>query len=306
MLSKIPFEIPRSLIEKAKGAPRLPMAIAGAGHPVALESARRAADIGLIEPVLIGDPDVTHRAARELGWDITACRLVPKDDESKAAEAAVALARGGEVASIMKGHVHTDALMRAVLKRDTGLRTERRTSHVFHMTVPGHDGALLIADAVVNVQPTVEEKVHIVQNAVDLAHALGNPLPKVALLSGAETVNPSMPSSVEAAEVAKLANNGAIVGAIVDGPLGFDNAVSPEAARIKGIDSPVAGQADILIVPNLEAGNFLFKQMVYFMSAVAAGLVVGVKVPIVLTSRADPAEARLAATAIAAIVAGTK
>lgn len=306
MLSKTPFVIPRPLIEKAKGAPRLPMAIAGAGHPVALESARRAAEIGLIEPVLIGEPDVTRRVARELGWDIAGWRLVPAGDESKAAEVAVALARGGEVASIMKGHVHTDALMRAVLKRDVGLRTDRRTSHVFHMTVPGHDGALLIADAVVNIQPTVDDKIHIILNAVDLAHALGNPLPKVAILSGAETVNPSMPSSVEAAEVAKRAHDGAIVGAIVDGPLGFDNAVSPEAARIKGIDSPVAGRADILIVPNLEAGNFLFKQMVYFMSAVAAGLVMGTKVPIVLTSRADPPEARLAATAIAAIMAGTK
>ena len=306
MLSKIPFEIPRSLIEKAKAAPRLPMAVAGAGHPVALESAKRAADAGLIEPVLIGEPHAIRHIARELGWDIAGLRLVPADDETKAAEAAVALARGGEVASIMKGHVHTDALMRAVLKRDIGLRTDRRTSHVFHMTVPGHDDALLIADAVVNVQPTVDDKIHIIQNAVDLAHALGNPLPKVAILSGAETVNPSMPSSVEAAEAVKRANDGAIVGAVVDGPLGFDNAVSPEAARIKGIESPVAGQADILIVPNLEAGNFLFKQMVYFMSAVAAGLVMGAKVPIVLTSRADPPEARLAAAAIAAIVAGTK
>jgi phosphotransacetylase len=303
MLSKAPFEIPPYLIARAKNVPKCAMAVAGADHPVAMESVRRAAEADLVEPVLIGDPDAIRRIAHDLGWDVSGARIVPAKDESKAAEAAAALARAGEIAAIMKGHVHTDTLMRAVLQRDAGLRTERRTSHIFHMTVPGHERVLHITDGAVNVQPTVDDKVHIVQNAVDLARALGNPMPKVAILSGAETVNPSMPSSVDAAEVVRRANNGAIQGALVDGPLGFDNAVSPEAARIKGIDSPVAGHADIVIVPNLEAGNFLFKQMVYFMSAVAAGIVMGAKVPIVLTSRADPPEARFAAAAIAAIVA---
>lgn len=303
MLSKLPFEVPPSLIEKARRGAAARMAIAGADHKIALESARRAAEAGVIVPVLIGDLDAIREIARAIDWNVADREIVAAVDEAKAAETAAALARAGEVAAIMKGHVHTDTLMRAILKREAGLRTDRRTSHVFHMTVPGHDGALLISDGAVNVNPTVDDKVHIVQNAVDLARALGIAMPKVAVLSGAETVNPSMPSSVDAAEVVRRANNGAVAGALIDGPLGFDNAISPEAARIKGIRSPVAGRADILIVPNLEAGNFLFKQMVYFMSATAAGVVMGAKVPIVLTSRADPPEARLAAAAIASIVA---
>jgi phosphotransacetylase len=303
MLSKAPFEIPPYLIARAKDVPKCAMAVAGADHSVALESIRRAAEADLVAPVLVGDPAAIRRIARDLGWDVSGARIVPAKDESHAAETAAALARGGEVATIMKGHVHTDALMRAVLRREAGLRTERRISHIFHMTVPGSDRVLCITDGAVNVAPTVDDKMHIVQNAIDMMRALGTPSPKVAVLSGAETVNPSMPSSVDAAEIVRRANNGEISGGLVDGPFGFDNAVSPEAARIKDIDSPVAGRADILLVPNLESGNFLFKQMVYFMSAVAAGVVMGAKVPIVLTSRADPPEARFAAATIAAIVA---
>jgi len=302
MLSKLPFEFPSYLSEHAAGLPPLPMAVAGAGHPLALDSARRAAEAGFIEPVLVGDPDEIAAVAREIGWDISMLRIVAAADETHAAEAAAALASGGEVGALMKGHVHTDTLMRAILNRSAGLRTGRRVSHVFHMTVPGRDRVLHITDAAVNVHPGVSEKLDIVANAVELAQRLGMEEPKVALLSGAETVNPSVPSSVEAKEVVHLANNGAITKAVIDGPFGFDNAVSPEAARIKGVDSPVAGQADILVVPSLEAGNFLFKQMVYFMSATAAGLVMGAKVPVVLTSRADPPEARLAAAAIASII----
>lgn len=302
MLSKLPFEFPSYLSEQAAGLPPLPMAVAGAGHPLALDSARRAAEAGFIEPVLVGDPDEIAAVAREIGWDISTLRIAAAADETHAAEAAAALASGGEVGALMKGHVHTDTLMRAILNRSAGLRTGRRVSHVFHMTVPGRDRVLHITDAAVNVHPGVSEKLDIVANAVELAQRLGMDEPKVALLSGAETVNPSMPSSVEAKEVVHLANNGAITNAVIDGPFGFDNAVSPEAARIKGVDSPVAGQADILVVPSLEAGNFLFKQMVYFMSATAAGLVMGAKVPVVLTSRADPPEARLAAAAIASII----
>jgi len=302
MLSAIPFEFPSYLTRLAAGLSPLPMAVAGAGNPVVMDSARRATEGGFIQPVLVGDPDDIAELARQAGWDISAVRIVAANGEAKAAETAAALAAGGEVAALMKGHVHTDALMRAVLTRSAGLRTDRRVSHVFHMTVPGRERVIHITDAAVNVQPGVAEKLDIVVNAVKLAQDLGMAEPRVAMLSGAETVNPSMPSSVEADEVVRLANNGAVTGAIVDGPFGFDNAVSPEAARIKGIDSPVAGCADILVVPNLEAGNFLFKQMVYFMSATAAGIVMGAKVPIVLTSRADPPEARLAAAAIASIV----
>ena len=303
MLSKAPFEFPGYLDKLFEGRPPLPMAVAGAGHPLVIDSARRAAEAGFIEPVLVGERAEIEAVARAAGWDLGAVRVVEVEGESRAAETAAALARGGEVAAIMKGHIHTDALMRALLSREAGLRTGRRVSHIFHMTIPGRDRVLHITDAAVNIHPGVEEKLDIVRNAVELARKLGMDAPNVALLSGAETVNPSMPSSAEAAEVVRRAANGGVSGAVVDGPFGFDNAVSPEAARIKGIDSPVAGAADILVVPNLEAGNFLFKQMVYFMSATAAGIVMGAKVPVVLTSRADPPEARLAAAAIAAIVA---
>lgn len=303
MLSTVPYEVPAYLMEMAAGNEALPMAIVGAGHPVALEGARRAADAGLVEPVLVGETDAVAAIARDMDWNIRGLRIIDAVDEARASETAAALAGGGEVAALMKGHVHTETLMRAVLKRSAGLRTERRTSHVFHMTVPGSDRVLHITDAVINVQPDVATKLDILANAVDLAHALGTVAPRVAVLSGAETVNPSMPSSVEAAEVVKRANNGAVEGARVDGPFGFDIAVSKAAARIKGIGGPVAGRADILLVPNLEAGNFMFKQMVHFMGATAAGVVLGTRVPIVLTSRADPPEARLAAAAVAVIIA---
>jgi phosphotransacetylase len=303
MLSTEPFEVPQYLVDLASDLPGLAVAVAGADHPIALESARRVAETGAIEPVLIGDADVIRLLAKEAGWSLGDTRVIHEPDEEKKAEVAAALAKNREVAVIMKGHVHTDALMRAVLRRDAGLRTDRRTSHVFHMTVPGRDGVLHVTDAVVNVQPDSGEMLDIINNAVDLAHALGTEAPNVALLSGAEVVNPSMPSSVQAAEVAARAADGEVQGAVVDGPFGLDNALSREAAELKGIDSPVAGNADILVVPNIEAGNILFKQMVYFLSATAAGVVMGTKVPIVLTSRADPPEARLAATFIAAIVA---
>lgn len=303
MLSTEPFEVPGYLRELARGLPRVAMAVAGADHPVALESARRAAESGAIEPVLIGEADAIRSLAAGAGWDLGGVRVVEVVDETGKAEAAAALAKGGEAAAIMKGHVHTDALMRAVLRRDAGLRAGRRASHVFHMTAPGRDGVLHVTDAVVNVRPDADEMLDIVNNAVELARALDSREPRVALLSGAEVTNPAMPSSVQAAEVAARAAGGAVAGAVVDGPFGFDNAVSPEAARLKGIGGPVAGKADILVVPTIEAGNILFKQMVYFMSATAAGVVMGAKVPIVLTSRADPPEARLAAAFIAAIVA---
>ena len=303
MLSEIPFEVPPYLLDRIEGMDLVRMAIAGADHPIALKSARQGADAGLIDPVLVGDADVIRAAAREIDWDITSFAIVDAVGEEKAPAAAVALARSGEVTSLMKGHLHTDALMKAVVNREHGLRMSRRLSHIFHMTVPGNDRVLMITDAAVNVQPDTDTKIDITNNAIEMAHALGNPKPRVALMSGTESVLPAMPSSVDAAKVVKRANAGEVKNAIVDGPFAFDNALSKKAAALKGMDGPVAGQADILVVPNIETGNGLFKMMVYFMSGLAAGLVMGAVVPIVLTSRADPPEARFAATAIAAIVA---
>jgi phosphate acetyltransferase len=303
MLSSIPFEIPPYLLELTRDVNCVRMAVAGADHPVALESVRQGADAGLIDPVLVGDADTIRTLARDADWDISGFQIIDAAGEDKAPAAAVALAKAGEVTTLMKGHVHTDALMKAVVNRDLGLRTGRRLSHVFHMTVPDNDRVLLITDGAINVAPDTGTKIDIVNNAVSLAHALGNPNPHVALLSGTESVINAMPSSVDAADVVKRANNGEVIGAIVDGPFAFDNAISPEAALLKGIDGPVAGNADILVVPNIEMGNGLFKMMVYFMSGLAAGVVMGAKVPIVLTSRADPPQARFAATAIAAIAA---
>ncbi len=303
MLSELPFEVPPYLLERTRGLDPIPMAVAGAGHPVVMESAQRAADARLIDPILVGDAEAIGAIAADMAWDKSLFRIVAAVGEDGACRTAAALAAGREAAALMKGHVHSDAIMRAVLKRDAGLRTERRASHVFHMTVPGRDRVLFITDGALNVAPDAGAKLDIIRNAVAAAHALGNPEPKVALLSASETAIESLPSSTDAAEVVKRARDGAIAGAVVDGPLAFDNAVSPEAAELKGIEGPVAGRADILVVPNIEMGNGLVKMMVYFMSGLAAGVVMGARVPIVLTSRADPPEARFAAAAIAAIIA---
>jgi phosphate acetyltransferase len=217
-----------------------------------------------------------------------------------AAAKAVALCRSGEAEALMKGSLHTDELMSAVVSSATGLRTERRISHVFAMDVPTYPRSLFITDAAINIYPTLEDKVHILNNAIQLAHALNIAQPKVAILSAMETVNPKIPGSVEAAALCKMADRGQIQGALLDGPLAFDNAISKEAALIKGIHSPVAGEADILLVPDLEAGNMLAKQLAYLGNADSAGIVLGARVPIILTSRADSAEARLASCAVAA------
>lgn len=303
MLSSTPIECPQYLLDKARLLAPAPTAIVNAGAQLPMESAKEAFEKGLIEPVLVGDISIINAIAKTLAWDISELRVVAADGEVAAAQTSVALARGGEVSSLMKGNLHTDNLLRAVINRDTGLRTGTRLSHVFHMTLPGSDAAICITDAAINVLPPVGVKLDIARNVTALMHALGNKAPKIAVLSATEVPTESVPSSMEAAEVVKEAQNGAIPGAIVDGPFAFDNAVSSEAAKIKGINSPVAGCADVLLVPNIEAGNVLFKQMVYFMSAAAAGIVMGAKVPIVLTSRADPVAARLASAALASIVA---
>ncbi len=303
MLSKRPFQVPPSLLASTKGMPQVRTVIAGANHPLALQSIRLSVDAGFIDPVLVGNLDSIRAAAQEIDWDVGKYEIIKADGEKQTAVTAVEICKAGQAAALMKGHIHTDALMTAVINRDKGLRTDRRLSHIFHMTIPNDERVLMITDGAVNVCPDTSTKIDIINNAVGLAHILGTPKPRVALLSGTELVTPSMPSSVDAAEVVKRANAGEVGGAFVDGPFAFDNAVSPEAARLKGMDSPVAGQTDILVVPNIETGNSLFKMMVYFMSGLAAGIVMGAEVPIVLTSRADPPEARFAATAIASIVA---
>jgi phosphate acetyltransferase len=303
MLSRKPFVCPPELLKKAQALHPVATAVASAGSPLPMESARRSAEAGLLEPILVGNQRSIEAIAEEMSWDVSNLRIVSADGETAAAETAVALARSGEAAAVMKGQVHTDVLMRAVFNRDTGLRVGRRISHVFHMTIPERTGSLLITDAAVNVSPDVATKLDIIRNAVDVLHALGNTKPKVAILSATEQPNESVPSSVAAREVSRLARE-QISDALIDGPFAFDNAMSPEAAAIKGIDSPVAGQADMVLVPNIETGNTLYKCMVFLMSATAAGIVVGTRVPVILTSRADPPEARLASAALAAIVSG--
>ncbi|MCT7654026.1 bifunctional enoyl-CoA hydratase/phosphate acetyltransferase [Oceanimonas sp. NS1] len=302
MLNTNPKECPAHLLAQARQYAAVTTVVINPVNQVSLASARMAQDEGLIEPILVGDESRIRHEAETLGWDLAGVRLVHAADEAAAAQAGVALVSQGEADAIMKGHVHTDVLLRAVLNRAAGLRTDSRLSHVFYMTVPGSCKALCITDAVINVQPGVLDKLHIARNAIEFLHALGCDEPKVAVLSGTEEVSRSMPSSQDAAELVKLAAMGALPGAVVEGPLAFDNAVSREAAAIKGIAGRVPGEADILLVPNLESGNFLFKQMVYFMGATAAGLVLGARVPIILTSRADPPEARLASCALASIV----
>lgn len=301
MLSDQPFECPSWLLARARQMAPVRMAVIGAGTALALESAKAAAEAALITPVLVGNVAAIKAVAEIIKWDIAGVEIHAADDD--AADVGVSLAREGRVGALMKGNVRTDNLMRAAVHRTRGIRGKKRPSHIFHMTMPGSNKSLCITDAVINVLPKVKQKISIADNAADLLHALGNSNPNIALLSATEVPTDQMPSSIEAAEVAKRARAGAITGATVDGPMALDIAVSRKAAEVKGVTSPVAGNADVLLVPNIEAGNALFKQMVYFMSATAAGLVVGTTVPIALTSRADPPEARLASAALASIYA---
>jgi len=274
-------------------------------HPCdesALTGALAAARQGLITPVLVGPGQRIRALAASLKLPLDDATLVDAPHSHASAAAAVALAANGEVAMLMKGSLHTDELMQAVLA-EPRLRTGRRMSHVFRFEVPAYPKPLLVTDAAINIQPTLEEKADIVRNAIELAHALGVAQPKVALLSALETVTPRIASTLDAAALCKMADRGQISGALLDGPLAFDNAISLEAARIKGINSAVAGQADILVVPDLEAGNMLAKQLEYLAGASSCGVVLGAKVPIALTSRADPAISRIASAALAGVVA---
>ena len=292
----------RDLLARAAG-PALPVAVAHPCDAASLTAAVEGAAAGLIDPILVGPAAKIRAVAASAKLDITGFRLVDEPHSHAAATRAVALVRSGEAVLLMKGSLHTDELIRAVIARETGLRTARRLSHVYVMDVPTYPRTLLLTDGAVNVTPTLEEKRDIVQNAIDLAHVMGIAQPRVAILAAVETVNPAMPSTLDAAALCKMADRGQITGGLLDGPLAFDNAISLEAARQKGIVSEVAGRADILVVPDLEAGNMLAKQLSFMAGADAAGVVVGARVPIILTSRADSARTRLGSCAVAVLMA---
>jgi len=285
-------------------------AITAVIHPCdarSLTGALAARDQGLILPILVGPPARIEAAAKAAGLSLKGIQIVPAAHSHAAAEVAVALAREGKVQALMKGALHTDEVLRAVVDKVTGLRTERRITHVFALDVPHYAKPLFITDAAINIEPDLETKRDIVQNAIDLAQALGVELPLVAILSAVETVTPAIRSTVDAAALCKMADRGQITGGLVDGPLAFDLAVSPDAVRAKGLRSTVAGQADILVAPDLVSGNMIAKQLVYLAGAQSAGLALGAMVPIILTSRSDDVAARVASAALAVMsIAGAK
>ncbi|WP_336491894.1 phosphate acetyltransferase [Methylobacterium nigriterrae] len=294
------------LIASAQALPKLRVAVTHPCDEASLGAALEAAALAIIEPIFVGPRAKIAAAAAALGADITAFRLVDAEHSHDAAERAVALARAGEVEALMKGSLHTDELMAAVVRRDGGLRTARRLSHCFVMDVPGHATPLIVTDAAINIAPSLEEKRDITQNAIDLARALGVETVRVAILSAMETVNAKVPSTLDAAALCKMADRDQITGAVLDGPLALDNAIDLGAARIKKIRSPVAGQANVLVVPDLAAGNMLAKSLTFLADADAAGIVLGARVPIILTSRADARLTRLASCAVASLVAAAE
>ncbi|MGH8567365.1 MAG: bifunctional enoyl-CoA hydratase/phosphate acetyltransferase [Gammaproteobacteria bacterium] len=291
----------KALIERCSKLDPVSVAVAHPCEETALRGAIEAAEAGLINPTLVGPRQKILQVAAQCGLDLEAYRLVDAEHSHAAAIKAVALVRAGEAEVLMKGSLHTDELLGAVVSSASGLRTERRISHVFVMDVPTYHKALLVTDAAINIAPDLDAKRDICQNAIDLAHALGVKVPKVAILSAVETVRAKIASTVEAAALCKMAERGQITGALLDGPLAMDNAISKEAAETKGIESEVAGDADILLAPDLEAGNILAKQLTFLAQADAAGLVLGARVPIVLTSRADNVRSRMASCAVAVL-----
>jgi phosphate acetyltransferase len=294
------------LMESAARAPALTAAVAWPCDRDSLLGPLQAMRAGGFNPILVGPRAEMERAAAAAGVSLDGAELVEAATPVEAAAAAVKLCKDGAAGALMKGSLHTDELMGAVVSREGGLRTARRISHVFAMDVPSYPKALFVTDAAINIEPDLMTKVDIVQNAVDMLRALGNPQPKVAILSAVETVNPKIPGTLDAALLCKMADRGQITGALLDGPLAFDNAISRAAAQIKKIVSPVAGEADILVVPDLEAGNMLAKQLSYLAGADSAGIVLGAKVPIILTSRADSVASRLASIALARLLAAAK
>ena len=294
------------LLARCKEIAPAPTAVAHPCDESSLRGAVEAAEMGIIQPILVGPRGKIEAVAREFGLNIAPYEIVDVEHSHGAADEAVRLTREGRAELLMKGSLHTDELMAAVVRSGTGLRTNRRISHCFIMDVPSLDRAIFVTDAAINIFPTMEDKMHIIQNAIDLAHALGNEMPKVAILSAMETINPKLQSTIEAGALCKMADRGQITGGILDGPLALDNAIDLDAAKIKKIESPVAGKADILVVPDLEAGNMLAKSLSFMADADAAGIVLGARVPIILTSRADSVLTRLASCAVAALVAANR
>ena len=289
------------LLSEARKLPPLPTAIVHPCDANALEAALQIRDLGLVDPFLVGPAARITAVAEETGLDISALDIIDAPHSHASAEQAVALVREGRAKALMKGSLHTDEVMSAVVAKSGGLRTERRMSHVYVMDVPTYPKPLLITDAAINIAPDLQTKADIVQNAVDLARAIGIEMPKVALLSAVETITPRLQSTVEAGALCKMADRGQITGALLDGPLAFDNAISMRAVATKGIKSEVAGQADILVAPDLEAGNMIAKQLMYLAGAEAAGIVLGAQVPIILTSRADDSRTRIASATVAGL-----
>jgi phosphotransacetylase len=298
-----PIKNLQQILDQALALEPVRVAVADAAQKVVIETLRDAHALGFIEPRLIGEPDAIAALCEDIGWQPAEDWIVPASSDASAAATAVALARAGEADAVMKGHIHTDVLMHALLDKERGLRVPgQRVSHVFLVEVATHPKLLGITDAAINIAPDLSAKAQILQNAVDLFRLLGVETPKVAVLSAVETVTPEIVSTLDAACLTLMARRGQITGALVDGPLAFDNAISRRAAEEKGITSSVAGDADILLVPDLVSGNVLAKNLEYLAGAVAAGIAVGLAVPVVLTSRADPAPARLASLALAALI----
>jgi len=291
------------VLARCKNLEPVPTAVAHPCEQTALAGAMEAAEHGLIVPILVGPAGKIADVAKQHGIDLTRTRIVDAPHSHASAAKAVELVRVGEAEILMKGSLHSDELLGAVVAKETGLRTGRRVSHVFIMDVPTYHKVLVVTDAAINIAPSLEEKADICQNAIDLALSLGATEPKVAILAAVETVTSKMPSTIDAAALCKMADRGQITGGVLDGPLAFDNAISKDAARIKGIRSAVAGDPDILLVPDLEAGNMLAKQLTFLANADSAGLVLGARVPIILTSRADSVRSRIASCAVAVLVA---
>ena len=300
MLTNKNIVCPENLLNIAKVKGPVKAVIVNAVKKVAIESAKQAVEANLITPLFVGDKSIIEKISKEINWDISKYEIVHEPDENSTAPIAAKLASEGKVKIIVKGHIHTDVLMKAVLKRDLNLIGKKRLSHVWHMTLEKNDKPFIITDGALNVLPKLETKMHILKNSVDFANRIGIEKPKVSILSATEEVLESVPSSVEAKELTKRAKEEGIK-ADVFSPMAFDNSVSEKAAQIKGIKNAVAGKTDILLVPNVEAGNGLVKMMIFFMGACAAGVVVGGKVPVVITSRADDTQARLASMAAAVV-----
>ena len=301
MLSKKEIICPENLLKIAKTKGSVKVIIVNAGKSASMQSAKEAVEEGLIDPIFLGDKPIIEKLSKEINWDISKYEIIHEPVENNTALIAAQMASQGKIKIIVKGHIHTDILMKAVLKRDLNLIGKKRLSHIWHMTLDKNDKPFIITDGALNVLPKLETKMHILKNSVEFAKRIGVKKPKVSILSATEEVLDSMPSSKEAKELSERALKEGIE-AEVFGPMAFDNSVSEKAAQIKGIKNTVAGKTDILLVPNVEAGNALVKMMIYFMGACAAGVVVGGKVPVVITSRADDTQARLASIA-AAIVA---